>query len=88
MRHFNLSIDLPYLIEGVKIWREPAMKTEDLVLYYSCQWQEIEEICIVLPHICISIFPQALIIKTIDLCDLSRFMISAQNCNSFLEPNF
>jgi len=86
--HFDLSIDLPYLIEGVEIWGEPSVETEDLVLNHGCQWQEIEQICVVLPNIGISIFPQTLIVKTIHLCNLSRFMISAQNSDSILEPDF
>ena len=64
------------------------METEDLVLNHSCQRQKIKKISVVLPDICISIFPKALIVKTIDLSNLPRFMISAQNCYSFLEPNF
>ena len=42
MRHFNLPIDLPYLVKSVKIWRQPSVKTEDLVLNYSCQRQKIK----------------------------------------------
>ena len=64
------------------------METEDLVLNHSCQRQKIKKISVVLPDICISIFPKALIVKTIDLSNLPRFMISAQNCYSVFEPDF
>ena len=42
VRHFNLPINLPYLVKSVKIWRQPSVKTEDLILNHSCQRQKIK----------------------------------------------
>ena len=64
------------------------MQTKNLIFYSRRQRQEIEQICIVFPHIGIAIFAQTLIIETIYLCDLSGLMISSQDGDSVLESHF
>lgn len=63
------------------------MKTEYLILNNRSERKQIEQICVIFPDICISVFPQTLIIKTVDLCDLSWLMISSEDSNSILEPD-
>ena len=64
------------------------MQTENLIFYSRRQRQEIEQICIVFPHICIAIFAQTLIIEPINLCDLSGLVIASQDGDPVLEPHF
>jgi len=71
------SIKLLDLIESVNAWRETTVKTENLSFYYCCQRQVIKELCELFPNICISVFPQAFIIKTISIRKLDIRKIAA-----------
>lgn len=67
MRNFLNSIKLSDLIESVNAWGQTTMKTENLSFYDCSQRKVIEELCELFPNICISVFPQAFIIKTISI---------------------
>ena len=86
--HFNLSIDLPYLLESIEVWRQSSMQTENLILHNSRKGKEIEEISVIFPDVCISVFPEALVIEAIDLCNLSALVIASKNRNSILKADF
>jgi hypothetical protein len=88
MRHFYLSVNLFYLVQGIKVRREPSMQAEYLVLDDGSKWKQIKQICVVFPDIRITVLPKALVIKPIHLCDLTRFVVSSQDCNSVLESHF
>lgn len=64
------------------------MKTENFILHDSCERQQVEKLGEVFPDICISIFSLALVVESVDLCDLSAFMVSSQNGNSVFVPYF
>jgi len=64
------------------------MKAENLIFDYSCQGQVIEELCELFPNVCVAVFPQAFIIKSIHLCDLSTLMVASKNSESVLEADF
>ena len=53
------------------------MNTEDLIVDHSCQRQVVENFCAVAPNIYRAIFSEALIIETVNLCDLSTLMITS-----------
>ena len=55
------------------------MKAEDLVVDESSEREVVEEVGEVFPHICIPILPQTLIVEAVDLRDLSRFVIAAED---------
>lgn len=59
-----------------------------LIFNQSCQRQKVKQIGKHFPNICIAIFSQTLVIKTIHLSDLTRFMITAKNGNAILISNF
>ena len=46
----------------------PPNRHTHLVLNESCKWQVVKQVCEVLPHICIAVLAQALIIKPIPAC--------------------
>ena len=63
------------------------METEDFIFDYSGKRQEVEKLSEELPDVCVSVFSLALIVKAIDLRDLSGLVISPQNCDSVSESN-
>ena len=71
VRHFNLPIDRPDLIKSVQIRRKTAVQGKDLTLDNRSEWQQIEKISVVFPHVSIPIFAQALIVEAIDLRNLA-----------------
>ena len=64
------------------------MEAEYFVFNDSREWQQIKEISVVLPNISITILPETLIIKSVYLCNLPRFVVATQNSDSILKPNF
>ena len=63
------------------------METEDLILDDSSQGQIIEELCELFPDVRVPVFPQALIVETIYLCDLSTLVVSSEYSESVLVAN-
>lgn len=55
------------------------MKAENLVLDKSGEGKVVEEVGEIFPDIGVAVFAQAFIVKTIDLCDLTGFVISSEN---------
>ena len=53
-----------------------------LVLNQSGQGEVVEEVGEVSPDVRVAIFPQALVIEAVHLCDLSRFVISAEDSDT------
>lgn len=58
------------------------MKTEYLILNQSSERKIIEEVGKVLPDIGISVFAQTFVVESVNLSDLTGFMISTKNCNA------
>jgi len=63
------------------------VKAEYFILDNSCQREKVEELSKELPHIRVSVLPLALVIKSIDLRDLSGLMISSENGDSVSIPD-
>ena len=53
------------------------MHTEGLLIDERCQWQVVEYFCAVAPYVDWAVLAETLIIKAVDLCDLSGFVISS-----------
>lgn len=64
------------------------MKAENLVFDQSCKRKVVEKIGKVLPNVCISVFSQTLVIEAVNLRDLPRLMVSAENCDALRIANF
>lgn len=73
------TIKLLDLVQSVNRWREATMEAEDVVLNDGTKWKVIEQSCEFLPHLGIAILAQALIVESIDLSDLLRLVVTAQN---------
>ncbi len=63
--NFLDAVELADLVESVDGRRETSMQTENLTLDDCSQWQVIEKLGEGLPHICISVLAQALLVETI-----------------------
>lgn len=63
------------------------MEAENLIFNNSCEWKVIEEFCELFPDVCVTVFPQALIIKSVYLGDLSALMIASEDGESILEAD-
>lgn len=64
------------------------MQTEDLVVDKGSQWKIIEQICEVFPDIGVSVFSQTFIVKAIDLGNLARLVVTAENGDALGVSNF
>lgn len=63
------------------------MKTEELVLNNCSKGEIIEKLGEAFPDIRVPIFAAAFVIKTINLCNLSGFVVSSQDCDSIFVSN-
>lgn len=58
------------------------MNAQNPAINNSAEGHEIEHLTTSLPYGSISILLQTLFVKTVDLCDLSRLVIAANQCYS------
>ena len=64
------------------------MQAEDFLFDDCSEWEVVKQICEVLPHVCIAILPEALVVKAVDLSDLSRLVIASEDGNAVFVANF
>ena len=64
------------------------MEAEDLILNYCGERKEVEQVCKVLPHICVGVLADALIVESVNLCDLARLVVSAQDSDPVWVAHF
>ena len=64
------------------------MQTEELILDNCCQGKVIEEFSEAFPDVGVAVFSTALIVKSIDLSDLSGLMISSEDGDSVFVSDF
>lgn len=60
------------------------MKAEDLLFNDCSQREVVEQVSEVFPDVNVAVFAQAFIVETVDLCYLTRFMISSEYGDSIL----
>ena len=64
------------------------MKAENLIFDDSCQRQVVKEVRQVFPDVSIAVLAETFIVEAINLCDLTTFMVTAENGNAFLKAYF
>lgn len=69
LRHFLDSVELSDLIKGVNRGRQTSVQAENLVLNDSGQRQVVEQLSEDLPHVGISVLPEALVVETIPIAE-------------------
>lgn len=58
------------------------METKDLAVDQCGQGKVVEKISEVFPDVGIAIFPETFIVETVDLSDLSRFVVASEDGNT------
>ena len=76
------AIDDFDLIDRVYRWRKAAVDTEDLVVDDDTQCEEIKHVRKIMPDICVSVFPRALGVEAVRLCDSARLMVAANQMDA------
>jgi len=64
------------------------MEAEDLVFHHCSEREIIKKLCEGLPHVRVSVLAEAFVVEPVNLSDLARFVVSAQNCDSVFIPYF
>ena len=88
MWHLLYAVESSNVVESIYTWGETSVEAEDLIVDESSKREIVEEICEVFPHICVAIFSETLIVETIDLGDLARFVVATEDCDALGISNF
>ena len=82
MWNFLYTIESSNVVEGIDTGGETSVETEDLIIDEGGQGEVVEQIGEVFPDIGIAIFAKTLIVETVDLGDLTGFMVASENGDS------
>ena len=78
MGDLDATFEKSDLVKGLNIRRQTGVHTENAAFNDCTDAKVVENLCAILPGVGISVFSNGLIIKSINSCDLSGFMISSQ----------
>lgn len=81
MRNLHSPFNESNLVHGLDIWWEASMNAKDVPFNHSSDSQVIKDFCAIFPGIGIPIFPNCLIIVSINSTDLSALMVPSQQSN-------
>ena len=70
MWNLHNAVKLLNLIEGIDGGRKSTVQAEDVALNDGSEREVVEKTCEVLPDIGVSVLTQALVVESINLCDL------------------
>lgn len=59
------------------------MDAQDFVINDGSECQVVKNLCAVAPNVYAAVFLKALIVKSVDLCNLPTFMVSSDQCYAF-----
>ena len=82
-----LARQLPDLVEQVDGWRQAAVHAKDLILNQRCERHVVKEVGENLPHVGVAVLAQALVVKAVDLRDLPRLVVAAQQEDAVAVPH-
>lgn len=82
VRDFLVPLDGSNLVQSLDVWGETSVDTQDLFIQQSGNCQHIKHLCAIAPGICVSILGLTLIIKSINLGNLSALVVPSQECNT------
>ena len=88
MRHLLYPIERANVVQGIDAWRETSVEAEDLVFNKSGEREEVEEIGEVFPDVCIAVFPEAFVVETVDLGDLTGLVVTAEDGDALWVADF
>lgn len=79
MRNLLNSVKSSDVIEGIDTGRETSVEAEDLVVDEGGQGEVVEQVGEVLPDVGISVLAETLVVEAVDLSDLTRFVVAAED---------
>lgn len=82
MGNFLDTIKRPDVVESVDGRTQSTVKTENLVFDESSEGKVVEKVGEVFPHVGIAVFAETFVIESVDLCDLSGFVVSTEDGNT------
>lgn len=85
--HFLNTVKGSDVVESVDRRAQSTVQTEDLVFDESSKGEVIEEVGKVFPNVGVAIFPQALVVETIDLSDLTGLVVATEDGNTLRVTN-
>jgi len=87
VRNLLESVQGADVVQSVDAGRQSSMETEDLTVHQGSQRKIVKQIGEIFPNIGIAILPQTLVIKSIDLGDLSALMITTEDGDAAAKPH-
>jgi len=85
--HFLDAVELSDLVQGVDRGGETTVETEDLLFDDSGQGQVVEELSENFPDVGVAVLAEALVVETVNLSNLARFVVTAKNSDTVLIAN-
>lgn len=79
VRNFLDPVEGTDIIEGINAGREAAVEAEDLIVDEGGEGEVVEEVGEVLPNIGVAVLAEALVVKAVNLGDLARLVIPAED---------
>ena len=83
-----MTVNISDHVQGVQARAQTTVEAENLIFDDSCQRQVVKEVSQVFPDVSIAVLAETFIVEAIYLCDLTTFMITAENGNAFLKAYF
>ena len=81
MRDFLGSSDDADLIKSTNLWTQATVDAKNLAVDHGCQWKEVEHLATSFPDGRISVLGLTFFVETVDLGDLTRLVVSADQRN-------
>lgn len=76
------SVKRSDIIESINTRRKASVQAEDLVVDEGGEGKVVEQVGEVLPHVGISVLAETLIVEAIDLGDLTRLVVAAEDSDA------
>mmetsp|Transcript_42357 Transcript_42357/g.85198 ORF Transcript_42357/g.85198 Transcript_42357/m.85198 type:complete len:244 (-) Transcript_42357:93-824(-) len=87
VRDLDEAVKLLHVLDPVEGGGEAAVGAEDGIVDDGGEWEEVEEVREVLPHVGRPVHAQALVVEPVHLCDLTALVVSAGEGDAVRVPN-
>mmetsp|Transcript_10748 Transcript_10748/g.29644 ORF Transcript_10748/g.29644 Transcript_10748/m.29644 type:complete len:324 (-) Transcript_10748:259-1230(-) len=88
VRHFLHAIELSHVINGIEGRRQSGVGTVNGIFHQRRNGQVIKQVGKEFPNVGVAVFANALVVKAVDLRDLSTFVIAANQKDAVGVPYF